>query len=161
MSPSRSALYEVFANLTLCQGLLPNMNISVIGVGWFLGLIFVFYLIFPFFCVLLENKRRAWISFGISLLYNFVCSNYFDVGRSNILYSAPFFLAGGLLYLYKDELFRLKKWIVPVLIVLSVVLYYLLGGSIYMCLLVSVILTAYGILSGGGVTPKQGHDVLQ
>lgn len=29
MSPSKSALYEVFANLTLCQGLLPNMNISV------------------------------------------------------------------------------------------------------------------------------------
>ena len=28
MSPSISALYEVFANLTLCQGLLPNMNIS-------------------------------------------------------------------------------------------------------------------------------------
>lgn len=31
MSPSKSALYEVFANMTLCQGLLPNMNISVIA----------------------------------------------------------------------------------------------------------------------------------
>ena len=49
MSPSKSALYEVFANLTLCQGLLPNMNISVIGVSWTLAVIFVFYLLFPFF----------------------------------------------------------------------------------------------------------------
>ena len=40
MSPSKSALYEVFANLTLCQGLLPNMNISVIGVSWTLAVNF-------------------------------------------------------------------------------------------------------------------------
>ena len=59
ISPSKSALYEVFANLTLCQGLLPNMNISVIGVSWTLAVIFVFYLLFPFFCFLLENKKRA------------------------------------------------------------------------------------------------------
>lgn len=42
ISPSKSALYEIFANLTLCQGLLPNMNISVIGVSWTLAVIFVF-----------------------------------------------------------------------------------------------------------------------
>ncbi len=59
MSPSKSALYEVFVNLTLCQGLLPNMNISVIGVSWTLAVIFAFYLLFPFFCFLLENKKRA------------------------------------------------------------------------------------------------------
>ena len=56
ISPSPNALYEVFANLTLCFGLLPNADISVIGVGWFLGLVFVFYLVFPFFCYLISNK---------------------------------------------------------------------------------------------------------
>lgn len=151
MSPSINSLYEGFADLTLLFGFLPNAgNISVIGVGWFLGLIFVFYLIFPFFCVLLENKRRAWLSFIVSLIYNFACTQYFDVSRSNILYSAPFFLAGGLLYLYKDELLHFKKWVMPTLMVLSVVLYYVLNGNVYMCLLVSVTLTAYAILSGGG-----------
>lgn len=81
MSPSVASLYEGFADLTLLFGLLPNAgSISVIGVGWFLGLVFVFYLVFPFFCVLLENKRRAWMAFGISLIYNFVCANYFNVG---------------------------------------------------------------------------------
>lgn len=74
MSPSRSALYEVFANLTLCQGLLPNMNISVIGVSWTLAVIFVFYLLFPFMCFLLGNKKHAWLAFGCAVIYNFACS---------------------------------------------------------------------------------------
>lgn len=47
ISPSKESLFEVFANLTLCQGLLPNANISVIGVSWTLAVIFVFYMLFP------------------------------------------------------------------------------------------------------------------
>ena len=49
MNPSRGAFFETFANLTLCFNLLPNPHITVIGVGWFLGVVFVFYLLFPFF----------------------------------------------------------------------------------------------------------------
>ena len=55
ISPSKNSLYEVFANLTLCQGLLPNANISVIGVSWTLAVIFVFYMLFPFFCFPLDH----------------------------------------------------------------------------------------------------------
>lgn len=40
ISPSLESLYETFADLTLCFGLLPNANISVIGVGWFIGVVF-------------------------------------------------------------------------------------------------------------------------
>lgn len=39
ISPSKKALIEGIADITLLFGLFPN-NISVIGVGWFLGLIF-------------------------------------------------------------------------------------------------------------------------
>lgn len=58
ISRSKGALIEGFADITLLFGLFPN-DIEVIGVGWFLGLIFAFYLIFPFFCVLVKNKKRA------------------------------------------------------------------------------------------------------
>ena len=108
MSPSVASVYEGFADLTLVFGFLQK-PISVIGVGWFLGLVFVFYLIFPFFCVLIENKKRAWTAFAVSLMYNFVCANYFEVGRSNILYDACFFLAGGLIYLYHMVIFRIVE----------------------------------------------------
>ena len=145
ISPSKSALYEVFANLTLCQGLLPNMNISVIGVSWTLAVIFVFYLLFPFFCFLLENKKRAWSAFVCAAIYNFVCSIYFfDENhiadrvtvnfneRSNILYSAVYFIAGCLIFLYRKELaeFASKhKVIAGAILLIASAAYFALGSS--------------------------------
>ena len=145
MSPSKSALYEVFANLTLCQGLLPNMNISVIGVSWTLAVIFVFYLLFPFFCFLLENKRRAWLAFVCAVIYNFACSTYFfDANhiadrvavnfsaRTNILYCVVYFMAGGLIFLYRKELAEFAsryKVIAGVILLVDTVAYFALGGS--------------------------------
>ena len=57
--PSNESLFEVFASLTLCQGLLSNANISVIGVSWMLAVIFVFYMLFSLFCFPFGNKKRA------------------------------------------------------------------------------------------------------
>lgn len=43
MSPSVDSFAQAFADLTLLFGFLPNAgDIEVIGVGWFLGLVFVF-----------------------------------------------------------------------------------------------------------------------
>lgn len=158
ISPSVNAVYEAFADLTLLFGFLPEAgNITVIGVGWFIGLIFVFYLIFPFFCWLIENRKRAWMSFGISLIYNFVCTNYFGVGRSNILYSGCFFLAGGLIYLYRGQIegvfnrIQGGRWIMLLAAAVSAVLYYALGGNTMMCLLVSAAFLMYAEICRGGV----------
>lgn len=151
-SPSIESLYEGFVDVTLMFGLLPNtMDISVIGVGWFLGLIFVFYLCFPFFCFLLENKRRAWFSFGISLIYNFICSKYIAADRSNILYSACYFIAGGLIYLYRDEIRILNRWIVLAITCILVAVYYVFGGNTFTWLSISVLLLSYAVLALGGV----------
>ena len=160
LSPSRQALYEAFADLTLLFGFLPDAgNISVIGVGWFLGLVFVFYLCFPFFCVLIQNKRRAWLAFAVSLIYTFVCEQYFNVGRQNILYSGCFFLAGGLIYLYRNELSNLNQWMVLAAVFVVAVLYYQTGGGVWQCLLVSIILLIYAIILRGGTANT--HSILQ
>lgn len=151
MSPSMASLYEGFADLTLLYGFLPGAgNISVIGVGWFLGVIFVFYICFPFFCVLIQNRRRAWMAFVVSLIYNFVCAEYFEVGRSNILYSACFFLAGGLIFLYRDSIAAINRWVMLAILCISVVLYYVIGGNVLMCLLVSACLLIYAVIVRGG-----------
>lgn len=161
MSPSAGALCEAFADLTLLFGFLPDAgNITVIGVGWFLGLVFVFYLIFPFFCVLLANKRRAWITFAASLVYNLVCSNYFAVGRTNVLYSICFFVAGGLIYLYRDKISKWNQWIALGAAGCAAVLYYVVGENAAMCLLVSSTLLICAIINRGG-TGEQGYKVLQ
>lgn len=151
MSPSLDSIYEAFADLTLLFGFLPGAgNITVIGVGWFIGLIFVFYICFPFYCVLIQNKRRAWMAFAVSLIYNLVCTVYFDVGRSNILYSGCYFLAGGLIYLYRHELMKLNRWIGLGAAVAFAVIYYILDGNTAGCLLISVCWLSYAVICAGG-----------
>ena len=132
MSPSKESLFEVFANFTLCQGLLPNAKISVIGVSWTLAVIFVFYMLFPFFCFLIGNKKRAWSVAVVALVFNWLCSNYFNAGRTNIVYDAIYFVAGGLVFLYRKELaeFASKyKVIAGAILNRTAVAYFALGGN--------------------------------
>ena len=132
ISPSKESLFEVFANLTLCQGLLPNAKISVIGVSWTLAVIFVFYMLFPFFCFLIGNKKRAWGVAVVALVFNWLCGNYFNAGRTNIVYDAVYFIAGGLIFLYRKELaeFASKyKIVTGAILLIATVAYFALGGS--------------------------------
>ena len=140
---SVNSLYEGIVEMTLLHGFVPQ-DLSVIGVAWFLGTVFVFYLIFPFYCVLIENKHRAWSSFLISAILNYVCSVYFNLGRHNFLYSFCFFLAGGLIYLYKDILEKVRWFIYVPILFLALSLYYLYGNTITR-LFVTVVLLAFAI----------------
>lgn len=112
MSPSIGQVFNLFANLTLCFNFIPNVQIPMIGVGWFLGLIFVFYLLFPFFVFMLDSKLRGWISLVIALTFAGLCTVHSynmdipvpKIGRTNIIYTMPLFMAGGMIYLYRDKL---------------------------------------------------------
>lgn len=113
-----STVYEVSIEVLLLHGLLPNNAVSVIGVCWTLGVIFLFYLLFPAFSVLMKSKKRAWVSLAISLWVVFACDNYFFSdyfvtesfsSRHNFLYCLPLFIAGGLIYLYRYEIMRSYK----------------------------------------------------
>lgn len=145
ISPSKESLFEIFANLTLCQGLLPNMRIEVIGVSWTLAVVFVFYMLFPFFCFLIGNKKRAWGVAVVALVFNLLCGTYFFDGnhivdafsvgftpRLNIVYDAIYFIAGGSIFLYREELaeFAAKyKVIAGAVLLIATVAYFALGGS--------------------------------
>lgn len=153
ISPSKESLFEVFANLTLCQGLLPNANISVIGVSWTLAVIFVFYMLFPFFCFLIGNKKRAWGVAAVALVFNWLCGNYFNAGRTNIVYDAVYFIAGGLVFLYRKELaeFASKhKVIAGAILLIATVAYFALGGSTFTMLFFCVAALVYTLGCRGG-----------
>ena len=163
ISPSMNSVYEIFANLTLCFGLLPNADISVIGVGWFLGVVFTFYLLFPFFCYLISNKIRSWFSFAAAFIFNYICKLYFfDVNhvtdtfsyRTSIIYCAVFFLAGGLIYLYRDSIKKLSqkfKWIVLLLCIGSISIYYSFRGSTVIYIVMFSLFLIYAIGNSGVV----------
>lgn len=120
LSHNLNSLYEGFADMTLVYGLLPNPKISVIGVGWTLGVIFVFYLLFPFFVFLIRDKKNSLISLFLSIIFCFISITYFFtdkfvvydyISRKNIIYCAPFFLIGGVIYLYRKEIMqKFKKY---------------------------------------------------
>lgn len=119
VNPIVSQLYESFADLTLCFNLLPNADIKVIGVGWYLGIVFLFYMLFPFFVFMLDNKHRMWKSLILTFVFCYIAIDYFytdkfinyEVTRHNIIYSAPFFVVGGGVYIYRDVITNfVMKW---------------------------------------------------
>lgn len=153
ISHSLTALYEWIADITLLFGFLPDARISVIGVGWFLGVIFGFYLLFPFFVFAIDNKKRAWFSFGVSIVLCYLCSEYFFdndhvlegfSARSNIIYCSMYFVAGGLIYLYRAELKKLVDkyltlWLA--LLVVAIICYFSVFSTVFMLLVVFMLLT--------------------
>ena len=113
MEPSLSNVYEVSMEITMLHGLLPNNAMNVLGVCWTLGVIFLFYLLFPAFTVLMKNKKRAWCALLISIWIHFICQEYFfgDIyvtklftPRHSFIYCIPLFIGGGIVYLYRDEI---------------------------------------------------------
>lgn len=113
MERTITSLIEGVTEITLVFGLLPNNNLSVIGVSWTLGVIFLFYMLFPFFVYCCWTKRRAWIVLAASCLLNVLCSQYFFndsfvvnnfVPRHSFIYCAPFFLGGGCVYLNREAI---------------------------------------------------------
>lgn len=131
-----SSILEGFANLTMSFGLMPNNNPSVIGVGWTLQLIFLFYMLFPYFVFLIYNKRRAWLSLLASLMINYACGIYFFSSkfvintftpRHAFIYTVPFFIVGGLIYLYRDNI----KSVISKHAILAVILTVLITISWY------------------------------
>ena len=101
-------IYEAFADLTLMFGFLPASNITVVGVGWTLGVIFGFYILFPFFVFLIWTRKRAWVGLILSIGLNYLCTTYFlsegNIVRCNVLRCLCYFIAGGLIYLYRAEI---------------------------------------------------------
>lgn len=126
-----------------------------------MGIAFVFYLVFPFFCYLLADKKRAWFSFAVMLVFNIVCKSYFHAGRENFIYDAVFFFAGGLIFLYKELLKKLSckyRWVILLLCVIAVCAYYMSNRHILLMLILSVVLVIYA-LGGQGDFVEQAYKV--
>ncbi len=111
MDRSLSHMIEGITETTLVFGLLPNNNPEVIGVSWTLGVIFLFYMLFPFVTYLCWTKKRAWITFCICIVLSVFCSLYYFTekfvieefpARHNILYCAPWIVGGGIAYLNRE-----------------------------------------------------------
>lgn len=153
ISFSKESLYEAIANVSLLYGFFPH-DISVIGVGWFLGVVFAFYIIFPFYCVLIETKKRTWFVFAMSIVLNYILGRYFGVERKNIIYCLCYFVLGGLIYHYRAELCNIsrnKKVISFALVIAAITVYYTVGFNTITMLLVSAALLIFALGKSKGL----------
>ena len=140
--PSVTNFYDATMEFLLVYGFLPNNALNVIGVGWTLGVIFVFYFTFPAFSVLLKTKRRVGIFLIIALWINFVCSNHYFTekfitplftARHSFIWCLPLYVVGGGMYLYRNEIkiFCQKlRYLVLFVCVAVTVIYFLLPAEI-------------------------------
>lgn len=122
---SKKNLIEAFLDGTLLTGFLPNNHIQIAGIGWFLGVVFAFYLLFPFFVFLIWNKLRAWISLAIFIAIKILGQSYltFDgkVSMGFFLNWFYLFIIGGLIYLYQEDLvkiFNKREYTLAILFIL-------------------------------------------
>ena len=70
----------------------------------------------------------------MALIFNWLCSSYFSAGRGNIVYDAIYFIAGGLVFLYRKELVEFSskhKVIAGAILLIATVSYFAVGGWIY------------------------------
>ena len=123
MDKSLAHVIEGITEATLVFGLLPNNQPDVIGVSWTLGVIFLFYMLFPFIVYLCWTKRRACMTFVSSIVLSIFCSLYYFTdkfviegfaARHNFLYCAPWIIGGGIAYLHREAIknfVRRYRWI--------------------------------------------------
>lgn len=140
--PSVTNFYEASLEITLLYGLLPNNNMNVLGVCWTLGVIFLFYRLFPPFTVLMKNKKRALASLAVSLWINYICRAYFFgemfvtesfTPRHSFIYCMPLFICGGIVYLYRDVIKNICdkfRWGMLALRIIASALFYMLPDEI-------------------------------
>lgn len=166
MEHSVQAIYEGTFELTLLFGLLPNCDMDVLGVCWTLGLIFLFYLLFPAFSVLMRSKKRAWASLLISLWLVYVCINHFFgekyvvesfTYRHSFLYCLPLFIVGGIIFLYRDAIKIICSRYRFVLLALCIgftVAWYLIGGNEIIFFIKTLLMFALWLIYAIGVESK-------
>lgn len=89
----------------------------------------------------------------VALVFNWLCSSYFNAGRANIVYDAIYFIAGGLIFLYRRGLaeFASKyKVIAGVILLNAAVAYFTVGGETLTMLFFCVAALVYTLGCNGG-----------
>lgn len=118
-------IYEIIGSASMLFALFPSYQDSLVWGGWSMGIQVIFYLFFPVFMCLCKNKRSTWaaliVSFCLLEIYLQFYGNGIQNAHINILRQMIYFVAGALIFHYKNLLqilHRRTKIIVSLICVL-------------------------------------------
>ena len=85
----------------------------------------------------------------LTYLFRVICADYFGITRTNILCDAVYLICGGLIYLYRENLFefsRSHRIISGAMVIAFVIVYYFASGYVWatLCLYGSIVIFALG-----------------
>jgi peptidoglycan/LPS O-acetylase OafA/YrhL len=128
-----STAIQLFANSTMMFGFMSNNSIEVASIGWTLGVIFIFYMLFPFFVFMLSSKLRGLFTLFVSLGIHFACKYYFlqEGQYQNFTLWLYEFVIGGLLFLFLDYIRRINKVAIFTVTIIITAIVILLEGYGY------------------------------
>lgn len=158
------AIAEGLIETSMLFGFLPNNNLDIVGVGWTVGVIFVFYFTFPVFIALLQNRISTLLSVLYCVLSPYLLQAYFLTSpfvvknfqvRHTFIFCIPFFVAGCLIYKHRQMM--ISVWnkhprILGTIFLLAIAIYYFTPAMIgqiplyvYKVLLVFILFLWYAI----------------
>ena len=120
-----NTLMECIADLSLSFAFLPFSNLTIVGVGWALGVIFAFYMIYPFLVFATCDKKNCWIILLFSIILSYGSRNYFSYHgvypNANIAIWMEYFILGIIIYLYRGNISAWLKKVQPLGILILII----------------------------------------
>lgn len=107
------SMFDVFMSVTFLFNLAPKMQDGIVWGGWSIGIEWVFYLLYPVIFVMCNHKKLIAVIWALSI---YVSTNIGKIPGAtgveiymNILNHMVFFIAGIAVYLWLQELKKLKE----------------------------------------------------
>jgi len=108
-----TSVYEIIGTLSGWFALMPQYQESLVMAGWTIGILAIFYFIFPIINLLVDNTKKVLVFVGFSVVMYIIYTQYYGVGveleRINIFKQLPYFAIGILLYYVKERVYDFFK----------------------------------------------------
>ena len=74
-------------------------------------------------------------------ILHYICDSYFNLNRHNIIFSLCYFLVGGLVFLYKEYIIKIKWYIWTPLLIITLIIYYIINSELRILIFVFTVLS--------------------
>lgn len=149
-------LYEIIGDFSLLFSFMTNKSLNLASLGWTLGVIFGFYLFFPWFVSINKNKRQSlFVLLFFYILHLAVAYYFIEPGfKNNVILWLYQFEIGAIIFFYKDEILKHRKAIRYITVALTIVYFVLRGMNLWIYEELNCVIFSFWVMSAVGCKSK-------